>query len=221
MQNFDDVIVSLDGPQSVHDKIRRVEGAFARTRAGIEQIRNLIPKFPIAGRCTIQRENAGSLLDTWRAAHEITLDSISFLAADMTSDAFNRRPGQSPDIAPTPALLEREIENLIATGECGGFICESPTKLKRIAAHFRSENTAPLCNAPWVSAVVEANGTVRPCFFHAPIGRVTATNTLANVINGPQAVAFRAQLDVATNPTCKRCVCSLNLSTPLVHSTQS
>ena len=214
VQNFDDVIVSLDGPEATHNRIRRVEGAFARMRAGLDQIRALNPGFKIASRCTVQRENAGALVDTWRAAHELGLDSISFLAADLTSDAFNRQSGEIKDIAADPRVLEREIERLIATGECGGFISESPAKLLRLA----TRGTSPQCNAPWVSAVLEADGTVRPCFFHKPIGRVGAGNTLFDVINGPEARAFRDQLNVATNSICRQCVCSLNR--PLVHQTQ-
>src|SRR6185312_9975980 len=65
------------------------------------------------------------------------------------------------------------------------------------------------CNAPWVSAVVEADGTVRPCFFHRPVGAVNGLR-LEQVLNGPEAVQFRRNLDVATNSVCQRCVCSLN-----------
>ena len=210
IEDFDDLIVSLDGPAPVHDRIRRVDRAFDRLRAGVERIGALRPEFPIAARCTVQRENSNALLDTWRAAHEIGLNSISYLAADLTSDSFNRRPGATPDIAPDPALLAAEIDRLIATGECGGFIAESPAKLQRIVHHFRGEFESPACNAPWVSAVIEADGAVRPCFFHPPIGRLTNGTTLRDIVNGPQALAFRHQLDIATNPICQRCVCSLN-----------
>jgi MoaA/NifB/PqqE/SkfB family radical SAM enzyme len=214
VEDFDDLIVSLDGPAPVHDRIRRVDRAFDRLRAGVERIGALRPEFPIAARCTVQRENSTALLETWRAAHEIGLNSISYLAADITPvltfDTFNRRPGAAPDIAPDPALLSEEIDRLIATGECGGFIAESPAKLQRIVSHFRGEFESPPCNAPWVSAVVEPDGAVRPCFFQPPIGRLTAGSTLRDVLNGLQATAFRQQLDIATNPLCRRCVCSLN-----------
>jgi hypothetical protein len=72
------------------------------------------------------------------------------------------------------------------------------------------EPIAPRCNAPWVSAVVESDGTLRPCFFHAPIGNISE-ESLAQALNGPLAVAFRKSLDVAQNPICRRCVCSLHL----------
>ena len=74
-------------------------------------------------------------------------------------------------------VLESEVEALIDAGECGGFVVETPEKLRRIVDHFRSHlglrlPVAPRCNAPWVSAVLESDGVVRPCFFHRPIGTV-------------------------------------------------
>ena len=102
---------------------------------------------------------------------------------------------------------------MIADYPGDGFILETPQKLRRIVAHFRAHygmepHVAPRCNAPWVSAVLESNGDVRPCFFHAAIGNTTGT-TLGAVLNGPRAVAFRESLHVADNPTCQRCVAHL------------
>jgi MoaA/NifB/PqqE/SkfB family radical SAM enzyme len=189
-------------------------------QAGVRAIREIRPDFAISARSTIQRMNCGHLRATAAAARAIGLNGISFLAADLTSTAFNRPVGWSPERSAGVALtsedltlLESEIEALILSRQCGGFVAESPVKLRGIVDHFRGTAVAPLCNAPWVSAVVEADGVVRPCFFHPPVGRVDAGNTLLDVINGTRAVAFRAALDVASNPVCRRCVCSLNLST--------
>ena len=66
------------------------------------------------------------------------------------------------------------------------------------------------CNAPWVSVVVEANGAVRPCFFHEPVGNIREA-PLASIV-GANLRRFREALDVAANPVCVRCVCSLNTS---------
>jgi MoaA/NifB/PqqE/SkfB family radical SAM enzyme len=219
VDHVDDVIVSLDGPAAIHDRIRRIDGAYARLQTGAGKIRTLRPEFPIAARCTVQRDNAAALSDTVGAAHDLQLDSISFLAADLTSQAFNRQPGSAPDLVPDLATLREQIEKVIDTGECGDFVLESAVKLHRILHHFACANgkeqpTSPLCNAPWVSSVMEADGTVRPCFFHQAIGRVTPDRTLFDIINGPVATWFRATLDVATNPICRRCVCSLNMPLP-------
>jgi MoaA/NifB/PqqE/SkfB family radical SAM enzyme len=138
----------------------------------------------------------------------------------LSSPAFNRPEEWSADrqssVAPELAELEREMESLIANYPTGGFILEAPQKLRRIVSHFRAHyglesHVAPRCNAPWVSAVLESNGDVRPCFFHPVIGN-TAGTTLGAVVNGPQAIAFRESLRVAEDPTCQRCVCSLFVS---------
>jgi Fe-coproporphyrin III synthase len=217
LESVDDVIVSLDGPPAVHDSIRRVAGAFDLLAAGV---RSLGRDFPVAARCTVQRANFSTLRETVAAARGLGVRSISFLAADVSSTAFNRPDGWQPARQATvvPAadqipLLETEIEALIKQERGSGFVLEDPEKLHRIVRHFQAhhgltEPEAPRCNAPWVSAVVEADGTVRPCFFHRPVGNARA-QSLAAVINGPRAIEFRSALRVAENPVCRRCVCSL------------
>jgi radical SAM protein with 4Fe4S-binding SPASM domain len=66
-----------------------------------------------------------------------------------------------------------------------------------------------MCNAPWVTAVIETDGTVRPCFFHPPIGNLHE-QSLDSIVNGKVARDFRGGLDIPSNPICNRCVCSLN-----------
>jgi MoaA/NifB/PqqE/SkfB family radical SAM enzyme len=213
----DEVIVSLDGPANIHDEIRRVPGAFDSLAKGVRAVHRISPEFPIGARCTVQTRNATHLRATVQAARDMGLRSLSLLAADLSSSAFNRPLQWSPErqstVAPELASLEGEMESLIANYPTDGFILEAPQKLRRIVEHFRAHyglapHTAPRCNAPWVSAVVESNGDVRPCFFHAVIGN-TAGTTLGAVLNGPQATAFRESLRIADNPTCQRCVCSL------------
>jgi Fe-coproporphyrin III synthase len=70
---------------------------------------------------------------------------------------------------------------------------------------------APICNAPWVSAVIEADGAVRPCFFHRSLGNIHE-RTLIEILNGETAVDFRQRLDILNNPVCQKCVCSLHLA---------
>jgi MoaA/NifB/PqqE/SkfB family radical SAM enzyme len=221
---FDDVIISIDGPQEIHDSIRRVNGAYDLIRRGVASVRSHSPFLPMTCRTTVQKANHRHLLATVDAAKELGLDSISFLAADLTSEAFNRPliwPGEKQSQIglnnEEAAALEIEVEQLIQRCEAdirSKFIVESPAKLRKIPRHFREHlgqihPEAPLCNAPWVSAVIEINGTVRPCFFHHSIGNIT-TSTLEEVVNGKAAREFRQSLDVETNATCQKCVCSLN-----------
>ena len=224
IESFDDLIISIDGPAQVHDSIRRVPGGFAVIAEGISSTRRICSKIRITARCTVQKSNFQHLRATVHAAKEMNLDAISFLAVDLTSEAFNRElvwPAEKQrEIGLSVgdlSLLEVELESLIRENRDDierGFIVESAGKLRRILGHFRAHlgldrAESPKCNAPWTSAVVEVDGTVRPCFFHAPIGNI-ADASLHDVINGAKAREFRAALDIPTNPICNRCVCSLN-----------
>ena len=221
----DDVMVSLDGPPEVHDRIRRVPRAFERLQRGIRALRGARPDITVRARSTVQKANCTRLRDTTATARALGLNSISFLAADLTSEAFNRRGGWPAGRQDAIALGPEEIGRLAAEVEllieerreeiAAGFVVESPDKLRRIVHHFRSQlgqalPVAPKCNAPWVSAVVEADGTVRPCFFHRPLGNIHQTE-LMEILNGEAAVDFRRKLDIANDAICRRCVCSLNL----------
>jgi len=224
----DDVIVSLDGPPSLHNRIRRVPRAFERLADGVKELKRQRPDISIGGRCTVQKLNHCSLCATAVSARDIGLSSISFLAADVSSSAFNRHSAASSESREQVALNAREVEalaeevqRLVHEHACdldSGFILESPAKLERIVQHFRAyreqvEPVAPRCNAPWVSVVIEADGHVRPCFFHRPLGN-TQDGTLLEILNSPQALQFRKTLDIASDRICRRCVCSLYIPTP-------
>jgi Fe-coproporphyrin III synthase len=221
---FDDVIVSLDGPPAIHNRIRRVEGAFELLQAGSLALKKERPDICITARSTIQRANHSYLLETVRTAKLLQLNGISFLAVDVSSTAFSRplvwpidRQAEMGLSLSELGTLETALEELIRNAEKefgAGFIAESPEKLRRIARHFRAllgleVPESPVCNAPWASAVLEVDGAVRPCFFHPPIGNLRAA-TLEEVLNSPTALAFRANLDIPNNSICNSCVCSLN-----------
>ena len=230
--SVDDVIVSLDGPPALHNAIRRIPDAFEEMSEGVRALRQIRPDMPVRARCTVQKANHRVLRTVTQSAKKIGLTSISFLAADLTSSAFNRPDGWLPDRLNRVALdpeevgaLAVEVEQLIDELHAdleSGFVVESPGKLRNIVQHFRAhlsqaKNVAPRCNAPWVSAVIEASGDVRPCFFHPVVGNIHRQE-LTDIVNSPEALSFRASLDVASNEICKRCVCSLYVPTQDEHN---
>jgi Fe-coproporphyrin III synthase len=221
----DEVIVSIDGSREYHNAVRRVPRAFERLAEGIAALRVARPSFPVSARCVLQRTNFRDLPNIITTAHEIGLDRISFMAADVSSTAFNRpEPWQEPrvsEVALDPAetqafaaVVEDVIQRFGDDFE-SKFISESPDKLRRLPRYYAALNglgepPTTVCNAPWVSSVVEADGTVRPCFFHKSLGNIHE-QPLLDILNSPDAVAFRRDLDVTTNPICKVCVCTLSL----------
>jgi len=222
---IDDVIVSLDGPPAVHNQIRRVPRAFERIAAGVKALRRYRREIVVGARCTVQKQNHQYLCALTSSAKEIDLTSISFLAADVVSAAFNRPEAWPEERQQEVALngqeveaLADEIERLICEHQQdidSGFVVESPVKLRRLVSYFRAHlgqevHVAPYCNAPWVSAVIDSSGEVRPCFFHPPVGNIHE-NTVNEIVNGPAALYFRAHLDIPANSVCRSCVCSLHI----------
>ena len=223
----DDVVVSLDGPPVVHEAIRNIPNAFEKLHRGVAAIKDVSANVHVSGRCTVQRANFQSLRATVASAHAIGLDRMSFLAVDVSTDAFNRPGGWDVERSDQVALAREDVPLLEAEllgleRECAedfvsGYIAENPTKLRaRLLQYFRAlvgEDVFPSvrCNAPWVSSVIESNGSVRPCYFHQPIGNLRTSGSLTAVLNSPSAVSWRRELNVGTNPICRRCVCSLAL----------
>ena len=221
----DEVIVSIDGSPEIHNAVRRVPRAFERLAEGIAALRAERSGYPVSARCVLQRTNFRDLPNIIEAAHAIGLNRISFMAADVSSTAFNRpEPWQEPrvsEVALDPAETQefaRVVEDVIqrfATDFDSHFISENPAKLRRLPRYYAALNglgelPQTVCNAPWVSSVVEADGTVRPCFFHKALGNIHE-QPLDQILNSPEAIAFRRDLDVTVNPTCKACVCTLSL----------
>lgn len=216
-----DVIVTLDGSPSVHDAIHRAPDAYEQLAAGIAALKARRATFRVTGRCALHKLNFADLPNIIDTAHALGLDGISCVPVNVISPTFpeverGRELLLAPDeIAAFRAVVEYTIEHYGAD-IASGYIAESAAKLRRLPDYFAALLEAgdfpPVrCNAPWVSAVVEADGAVRPCYFHPPIGRLSG-GTLDSVINSDVAREFRATLDVASDPICRRCASSVYLA---------
>ena len=220
-----DIIVSLDGDEATHDRIRNIDGAYARLKEGVQHLKSVDPSYRITSRTVIHRLNFRNWSALIKSAREIGIDQVSFLPADVSSSAFNREIPWSAERQMEVAIDQTELDELRRVTDSllvehkhdfeSRFIAESPEKINRIYTYYRAihglgEFPYKKCNAPWVSAVVEADGSVRPCFFHEPLGNIHQ-HSLLEVLNGRGGVQFRKDLNMDENETCRRCVCSLNL----------
>jgi MoaA/NifB/PqqE/SkfB family radical SAM enzyme len=217
--HFERVVISLDAASETLYRAIRGVAALAVVERGVARMRHLARQVPLSARATLHKRNFHELPRLIDHAHAMGLDSISFLAADLGSSAFGReRSPASSDLALSKddvAEFEAVVDAVTITHASdfeSGFVAESPKRLRRLPQYYAALNgdgpfPAVACNAPWMSVVVEADGVVRPCFFHRPIGNVRDTPL-------PRIVAtnlsdFRRELDVATNAMCGRCVCSI------------
>lgn len=222
--------VSLDGPPAIHDQVRRVPRAFEHLAEGVAAVRAADPNVRIAGRSAVHRRNFRHLRETVDCARDVLrLDRLSFSATDLGSEAFNRAEGgltaseQDELAVPAEALgeLATEVEALISQRQSAfddGFMFETPAKLRSgIVGYYQAyhgirDYPKVTCTVPWASAVIEVDGTVRPCFFLAPYGKIAPGGSFADVLNSPGAQEYRRNLDVASNPTCQRCVCAQEIA---------
>jgi Fe-coproporphyrin III synthase len=215
---FSRVVVSLDATtEKLYAAIRGVM-ALRVVESGVARLRRLAPHIPVTARATLHRSNFRELPKLIDHARAMSLDGISFLAADVSSLAFGR---DALPQAGTLALTQCEtiefaelVEQTIADHHAdfaSGFVAESPDKLRRLPQYYgaliEGRPFPPSgCSAPWMSTVVEADGSVRPCFFHSSIGNIRQA-PLASIVER-ELPAFRKSLDVGANPVCGRCVCS-------------
>jgi MoaA/NifB/PqqE/SkfB family radical SAM enzyme len=217
---FERVIVSLDAPtEALYARIRGV-AALGVVERGVARLRRLAPSVPITARTTLHRLNFRELPRLIEHARAMSLDGISFLAADVSSRAFGRdgHHGVAPELALTAddvADFSDVIESTIAERAddfASQFVAESPDKLRRLPQYYAALSgygrfPAVACNAPQVSVVIEADGTVRPCFFHRALGSIRQ-EPLAAIVREHLA-SFRREWTVGANPTCAKCVCAI------------
>lgn len=216
-RHFEQVTVSLDGSTAASYAAIRGLDAFEAVCAGIRAA--VREGLAVSLRVTVQRGNAAELGDLVMLARKLGVAGISFLAADVGhAEAFGRH-GEPVDgvalraedllvLARSLDMLEREH----AADFASGFIAETPLKLRRIHAHYRamlglSEPPPVRCNAPEFSAVIEADGGVRPCFFIAGTGRL-GDGGLPEALNSPAQRRLRADIRAGRRPECRHCVCS-------------
>jgi MoaA/NifB/PqqE/SkfB family radical SAM enzyme len=218
-REFSKVIVSLDAAtEELYHAIRGV-AALAMVEKGVARLRDLAPDIPVTARTTVHRLNFRELPTIVDHARAMSLDGISFLAADISSSAFGRDRVPEPhrlaldasEVAEFQDIVEQMVDSHRDDFE-SGFIAESPAKLRRLPQYYAAlAGSAAFpsitCNAPYTSVVIEADGSVRPCFFHEPVGNVRQAPLAAIVATN--LPAFRSTLDFASNPICTKCVCSM------------
>ena len=226
---FTEVTISLDGhTPELYRAIRGVNGLDVVV-AGIGRLRELAPHIPLRARSTIHRHNFRFMRQLITRSEEMGVDQISFLTADVTSESFNRAPKLPvADVAgddPSSLVLTADETNEMAAvvedviRSCARQLSEQrivpgPEGLRRLVSYYRAhlgQERFPKidCSAPWTSVVIEADGAVRPCFFHPSIGNLR--DRPLDELLGAAMPQFRRGLDVATNETCQRCVCTLKV----------
>jgi len=216
---FDSVTVSLDGTDAAtYERIRGLD-AFDTVCAGIRAAAHR--GIAVSVRVTLQRANYTQLPRFVALAHALGAQQVSFLAVDVANPhAFGRTEDFSSDLALTPTdlpVFERLLQDLERDHTedfRSGFIAEAPAKLKRLLHYFAAicgQGPFPpvRCNAPQFSAVIAADGRVRPCFFIPGPPGAPAQGSLETLLNNTAMIGLRAAIAAGERRECTHCVCPL------------
>ncbi|HEX4850376.1 MAG TPA: radical SAM protein, partial [Puia sp.] len=70
IENVNDVIVSLDGDEKTHDKIRNIPGAYHKLKEGVQELKSIDPDYKVTGRTVIHFLNFRQWADIIESAKE-------------------------------------------------------------------------------------------------------------------------------------------------------
>ncbi|MEX0601691.1 MAG: radical SAM/SPASM domain-containing protein [Bacteroidota bacterium] len=223
---FSEIIVSLDGPDAeTHNTIRGIR-SFDQIIRGIRAVLSDASRPRISFRTVIQRRNFRSLPAMVEFARSLGVDRISFLAADVLTDSFNR--ANAGKVVPDEAILlspeetvefKDRIDSMVETHRSDfarNFISESPKRMKQIVQYFEAfHGRAPFppttCNAPMVSTVITSTGELLPCYFLPSFGNLRS-GSLGSQLNSDSATAIRRDVRACVPERCRTCVCTLHIS---------
>lgn len=226
---FSEIIVSLDGADAeTHNRLRGVN-SFDLILEGIEKMQNTDPAKQISIRTVLQKQNFRQLGDFIELAKRTNVNRISFLAADVQSEAYGRDNMDTRSQASDPAAMMLDKNEVTAlktiiheasqkySGEFShGLVSESPEKLLHIAQYYAAINGTEefprnFCNAPMVSAVITSTGDIHPCFFLPKYGNVRR-GAFKELVNRDTIIETRSKVKLMEPERCKKCVCTLFVS---------
>jgi len=225
------LLVSVDGPRQVHDRVRGVPGTFDRVMAGVEQVlaersakRAARPYLTFVA--TVNKENADQFDRVYEIAREMGVDFVGLQFGTFTTEGTGRAYEQrmlsalgcratswrgflSYDSGLDVAAAQETLRRVRGAKHPFGtyFMPDlQPEDLPEYYSGNRPVGGCRSCIVPWMRADLLPNGDVYPCidFPDYIVGNVRRT-PLSQLWNGPRYVAFRRELQRGLLPICGRC----------------
>ena len=222
--------VSVDGPQEVHDYIRGVKGTFQKVKKGVAAIYEAREKhqkeITVGLNFTISGDNYQSLGDLPDAARELNIPSMStvpyyyysndvgqkyekFMADRLNCQAhswrgFHRESSgvDGEELINQFKKLERNLGNI----ELGEYMALTETDYRTWFTDDTTEVGAFRCLMPWKLLDIQPNGDVNFCIdLPDYIAGNINESSLAEIWDSHQADRFREVLQKELFPACARC----------------
>ena len=222
---LDSIVLSIDGPEEIHDSTRGVAGTFRRAREGALQIARMKretgrvkPRLRI--NCTINSRNFNALGSMTEIAEGLGAESLLFSHLWFWDREIVERHNRAcGDFCPVveqniheldlidPGVVARELGRARAAKTAMAVKCLPELDDGGIRRYY-TDRASPVnrsaCRAVWLSAFVMPTGELLPCLDYS-YGNLNE-RPFGDLWNGPRARAFRTRLRAAGMfPGCVRC----------------
>jgi len=186
--HLDMLVVSLDGPEREHDKVRQQKGSYARVVRVLDQARDL--GIPTATITVLSEANLHVIDDVLRLAE--THGSWAYFQPAY-ENCFSTEDGLDPAI--TPRIYSDLATRLRQAKEMGRPVGASAPYLERLAQGPRFGDCAR-CHAGHYFGTVMPDGTIVPCHLRS------AENPRPNGLDLGFAEAFHRMIPPQSGPGC-------------------
>jgi len=219
--------ISLDGPPTIHDRIRGREGAFDRALGGIDRLLAAAPRPEVSVFCVITAWNQGHLVAFLELLSELPFTRIGFMHPNFTTDEMvrihnagygQRYPATTSNLGPFDPdqieleSLQIEIEE-IRRRRWPFPVGFSPDLKTREDLHrfFRrpGEFIGSSCGDAFRTLMIKSDGRVNPAHgrcYELTVGNIS-NQSLPEIWNSSELARFRRTLNRAGGllPACSRC----------------
>jgi MoaA/NifB/PqqE/SkfB family radical SAM enzyme len=223
----ENLFISLDGPESIHNEIRGHPKSFQKAIAGIDKILSLNPDQKISIFCVITEWNIGYLKEFADYFKEFPISELGFMHTNFTPQSIadyhntiwnNKYPATASNVEEVNidnfdiAILWEEI-NEIKQGLYPFPIIFSPeiTSKEKLGSfyHEPKKMIGKMCNDVFSNIMIKSDGSVIPSHgrcYNINVGNVY-TQSIKEIWNANPLKLFRSDLikNGGLLPACSRC----------------
>jgi MoaA/NifB/PqqE/SkfB family radical SAM enzyme len=231
---IDEMIISLDGPGEVHDRMRGKRGTFEKVMSGLESLnvtkQRMGSRKPIINiNATIWEDNAPHLHELMPLANRLGASTVTyhhpiFIGAgdmelhmelmgrlyDVRCSDFQGFVRDKPPRVDADQLIEQKkriayLNNGVRTAFYPNF---TDDEIRRYYSDlsYTPESYRNKCLSPWMVLYIFPDGDVKPCLsLGVTLGNMFE-DPIEDILQGPEAVRFRGDLKKRGRyPACSRC----------------